>query len=541
MTVSLAHLLSLTIFHSASVLAGHHFCDGEVAGLMVLESPMALADVKPRDLVFTAGYGFHDLKQLVHDLAERQAAGLVIRSGVYMGTVTTAVRTEAESLGLPLIGLPTNLGLRAAVDAVAAELFSPGMARQTFRTAVLEDFLQHVLLGDDVHELLQRLSRTTGNHVTFEAPGEHVDSRPLPEGFRPDDFPRVAPLMVRTLEGSPTPQHIPGSRTTPPRTAVPVRAGGRTLGILSLWETARPNDWRDDLALGQVATALALCLMRRQAVAEVQSRQRMEAFHRLLVGQGALPALTGRQPSGRLQQLEQHVVAVIPIKQLTFASGRTGELPPPEELDRLLRSLEAVLHTPHSTALAGVQDHLIVLAASFSTTMPWGEVQERCRRLPRALRAFLQPESHPLIGVGAVQTHIKDVALSLREAQEALRIAVQTGLPGPVVFFEQLALFRLLSQIARQPGATETVEAVVGPLTAYDTDNGTNLLQTLQVFVENGGNSRQAAEALFIHPNTLQYRLNRVRELIGLDWRDAQDFFMLQMAMQIWRLRPESN
>ena len=50
----------------------------------------------------------------------------------------------------------------------------------------------------------------------------------------------------------------------------------------------------------------------------------------------------------------------------------------------------------------------------------------------------------------------------------------------------------------------------------YDRENGTAYLQTLNAYLEQGANQRRTAEALFVHINTVAYRLQRMRELFGL-------------------------
>ena len=75
----------------------------------------------------------------------------------------------------------------------------------------------------------------------------------------------------------------------------------------------------------------------------------------------------------------------------------------------------------------------------------------------------------------------------------------------------------------------------MGPLLAYE--GGLELLQTLEVFFEHNGSITQAADALFIHRNTLIYRLERISEIAGLDLDKPETRLAVELALHIYRMR----
>ena len=70
---------------------------------------------------------------------------------------------------------------------------------------------------------------------------------------------------------------------------------------------------------------------------------------------------------------------------------------------------------------------------------------------------------------------------------------------------------------------------------------GGELLETLDAFFAAGGVLESAARALFVHPNTVRYRLQRVAEVTGLSPLDPRDAFALRMALAIGRLDPATS
>ena len=74
---------------------------------------------------------------------------------------------------------------------------------------------------------------------------------------------------------------------------------------------------------------------------------------------------------------------------------------------------------------------------------------------------------------------------------------------------------------------------VLAPLRAYDAKRGTDLVKTLVVFIQLGGNITAAADKLFLHRNSLAYRLQRIEELCGLDVREARLRYLLTTALSL--------
>jgi DNA-binding PucR family transcriptional regulator len=72
---------------------------------------------------------------------------------------------------------------------------------------------------------------------------------------------------------------------------------------------------------------------------------------------------------------------------------------------------------------------------------------------------------------------------------------------------------------------------LVEPLIKHDRERNSDLVRTLRVFFASGGNSSEAADRLLLHRNSIAYRLQRVRELTGLDYRDYRANLAMQLGL----------
>lgn len=134
---------------------------------------------------------------------------------------------------------------------------------------------------------------------------------------------------------------------------------------------------------------------------------------------------------------------------------------------------------------------------------------------------------------GPVGAGLSGAAVSAAEALAALAVAAAwPGAPRPVQA-EDLLAERVISGDAV---AVQRLRATVyAPIAAP----GTPLLETIEAYLASGGALEPAARSLFVHPNTVRYRLRRIADLTGRDPWDPRDLLILQTAVIVGRLAAE--
>jgi DNA-binding PucR family transcriptional regulator len=89
---------------------------------------------------------------------------------------------------------------------------------------------------------------------------------------------------------------------------------------------------------------------------------------------------------------------------------------------------------------------------------------------------------------------------------------------------------QLLRELARGP-VLEPFRVLVEPLEEHDRERRSDLVRTLRVYFAVGANASEAADRLFLHRNSMLYRLSRVEKLTGLDLKDPQARLALQLGL----------
>jgi len=140
-----------------------------------------------------------------------------------------------------------------------------------------------------------------------------------------------------------------------------------------------------------------------------------------------------------------------------------------------------------------------------------------------------------VVGMSGWQPGLAGIALAYAEAKEAGQIAAVGGIIGRAVSLDEV----LIDHIARfTPHVSRILDETLHPLVDYDIEHQTSLIPTVRAYVDAGFNLTKSAEILHVHPNTVMYRLRRVKELCGRDPHDPDDLLILFLAMRLAELSP---
>jgi purine catabolism regulator len=156
-------------------------------------------------------------------------------------------------------------------------------------------------------------------------------------------------------------------------------------------------------------------------------------------------------------------------------------------------------------------------------------------RLRSELELVLEPEGLALTaGIGRSADGNTTYHAALREALQAAEIAATLPGGSATLHFAHLGALRLIFHLAGNPELQAFQRDLLGPLEEYDRLHRSELVHTLDTFFRAGGNHMQAARDLHVHRNTLIYRLDRMRDLLGgVDLEEPDTRLNLQLALKI--------
>lgn len=190
-------------------------------------------------------------------------------------------------------------------------------------------------------------------------------------------------------------------------------------------------------------------------------------------------------------------------------------------------------------SIAALSERDGISAAEVILLVPGADEQVGARAaeaVARELQAALSGFTFAL-GRSRVATDPADLPRAASEAMLAANVAEGADDERPLAFEETGAYRLLLSTMSENPGELHRFYAeTVEPLVAYDEQYETDLLQTLGTFLELDGNVARTAQRLFTHRHTIYYRLERVRELTGLDVSSTDGREKLSLGLKAMRV-----
>ncbi len=153
-------------------------------------------------------------------------------------------------------------------------------------------------------------------------------------------------------------------------------------------------------------------------------------------------------------------------------------------------------------------------------------------KLARSISDSLSSEfyAHAIIGIGTLVVGVKDLARSFKEAQVALEVGKVFDTERNIVSYDHLGIARLIYQLPTTLCDMFLKEIFkMGSIESLDQET----LFTIQRFFENNLNVSETSRKLFVHRNTLVYRLEKIKKLTGLDLREFDDAIVFKVALMV--------
>lgn len=540
--LTVREVLSLPVFTPAKLVAGKAGLDREVVWVHIVDIPDAHYEWNREGvLLLTAGYGLRDAPErqaaLIPELVEKGFAGMVLSTGYYFDSAPDAMRSAADRLDFPLIETPPDLLFIDITEAVLERIVNRQYRLRQEADEIHTRLTELVLEGGDLDTLAATLARILRRSVTIEdatfrvlasAQEGAVDAarqRSVAQG-------RTTPEMAERLltdgiydrllaeMGPVQVDPVPALGMTMARIVAPIIVAHEIYGYIWIIAGNRPLTPLDELAVGHGATVAALILFKEQAVREAEEARRDDLLLQLLQGAPLSPARA--EEARRLGYRPDRPHQVLLVQGRVRSGG---------SLHTLSGEVTAWLAQRPERPLLVWRDRLLALVLE-------SERSVRGEDLAGALVAALDhPACRLLVGVGRPHGPAPDaVRRSYEEAQEALRVAGALGRESGAASFHNLGLLHWLHHLPAAVADDNVYLQHVRTLAAYDAEHQSELLPSLQAYLDHGGSLVEGADSLYVHRNTLLHRLKRIETVLDLDLRDPATRLNLQVALAYYRL-----
>ena len=167
---------------------------------------------------------------------------------------------------------------------------------------------------------------------------------------------------------------------------------------------------------------------------------------------------------------------------------------------------------------------LLILVANYPEERIVEESRKLCKKDPNIY-----------IGIGTTVHNMRDIHKSYMRAFTAYQLT-KTAIAKNVLCYPELGIYKLLADRKEEEIYPEFVEEVLGPVLAYDKEHGTNYLHILEIYFENDCSIIHTAEKLYCHKNTMTYKINKIKEIVGYAILTNENRMKIMVALKILKI-----
>lgn len=554
----------------ARVVAGQAGLDNIIRYVSVIEVPDAVRWFQGYELMITAAYSYRHseeaLVQLVEDLVCADAAALAIcYSQRYLGGIPPRVIARADELGFPLLELPLDVKYIEIITPVLTAIVNRQAQYLDFALRTHVELENMVLKGAGLEAMVRRVAEflevpvlllSPSFQVRFSAvPSERAVAAATAAGVSPDRpatageaGPAAAAGAVVTAttdwrvvlaDARPDGEHgstvLVGETGGVSFTAVPLGTETLLLGYL-LAPGIEPGETKR-LLLSQCSMPLTVELLLERARQEAELRLQRDFFDDLFNGEMSSEVALRRAKAYGIDLAGCSLVVVADIDSLAKQFLKSGEEERIQTLKEGLKKLASALVEAEAEGGAAVSrsDSVVVLPRfpGVGREDALSRAKHLAQRLCREAANRLAPATVS-VGVGAYCPDPGDLSRGFRTAHGAIEIGRRLRGPSSVHCWDELGPYQLLFAMKGSDEARDFVMRNLGPLLHGPGTRSEELLGTLETLLACGGNLEGAAARLHLHRNTVRYRLDQIRRLLGRD--PLARAFEMELALALRKL-----
>lgn len=541
--ITIKDILNANVFNSGEVLAGSKGLLNEVSTITVAEVPDAASWLRGGELVCSTAFFISNQvshqQDWIESLINNGASALAIKTSRFLGVVPNGIIEVAERNNFPIISLPHEITWPVVIESFMNFFMNERMKVMQQVEEVQSDLIQLILEHKGIEVICNKIASLVGNPIVLEDarmqliavgtdsedeavhPQAMIDTR-LSESFQAK---LLQSKFYKNIKSGVIEEkwetYIPNNERPIRNITIPIYTNKSIYGFISVLEWNKPYSLVDLLVLNNSTNVLALHLM-QQYLNEKTSRKKNLALIEDIIHGKIHTQILYEYDSLNINLSNPMMCVMIEYVDSDEANSfwdRTEEL--------IYRIIKSNLGKEFGQVIVGNEGSVFTILLSYSAKKI-DKVTESLRKSLEKVVAEL--ESHFgkqmfHVGVGRAHPTLKQVGKSYKEANNALSIMKKFTWKGPILFYETIGIYRIFSMIEDNKAIRDFCDDLLGDLIHYDQENGNNLIETLHIYLLCDCGIKETAQKLFLHPNTVAYRVKRIKQIIKYDL-DSYEFKM---------------
>ena len=530
-------------FSEFSLLAGLSGAGNAISTVTVIDTPDGAKWLSGGEFVITTAYMLKDdeeaLLRFIRTLKARKASALGIKQGRYIENIPDSALALSDDLGLPLLLIPQKFPYADIINPILSELVNQQTNRLIQANLIHTKFTELAVSDASIPDILSAFMSIVG----------------VPTAFF--DF-ETAQIWYSDSESS-LAQHLKTERILSHRDIDRARYDlhlianqNRRFGVLVFEKGVLEREMEEDggtalirerdpgfkIALENAATNI---ILREQTI--ISNRQVAERYKGLLIQDILIHNIKSETEIHNRAEIfgwdfhDGGIVLEVDINNIkqrfkrNFSNNTSKMLEEmsTEIFDISIREILRFYPNAHYVKLSDIIIFVLSIRPKERKQME-KHIAEAFSRIQKSIENIPFTIS---FGIGRYYENIEQIYLSYQEAREVIRLSYMFSWFNRILYYEKMDLFRIFLPILDNQEALEACRNCLQPLLDYDRKNGKNMLETLQVVSECDWNLKLAAERMFLHPNSVKYRMEQIGKLIHRNCREHSDRLLIEIAILV--------
>lgn len=183
-------------------------------------------------------------------------------------------------------------------------------------------------------------------------------------------------------------------------------------------------------------------------------------------------------------------------------------------LEELAESIDnRMRHRYSKFAVFSNDDEIILIMADMTIE----EQHEFLDMVREGLKMLLIPDEKISVGVGRLTKSVRCLYKSYNQARAIQKLHMSGKINPEDIFYSDLGIYRLMMGIDDLEIMRDYYHCTIGPLVEYDKNNNTDYCFVLDKYLKNDGSVKDTAEELYVHRNTINYKLGKISQILNMD------------------------
>ncbi|MEK3914655.1 PucR family transcriptional regulator [Paenibacillus sp. FSL H7-0331] len=551
MGVSVKDAMQIGGLVKCKVVAGEKGLNKTIDYITVMEVPDVIRWLKGNDLLLTSLYPIKDdeeaIGQLVQQLHAVGSSALAIKTERYVKQIPAAIIEAGNQLDFPIIEIDDEVSyLDIMTPLMERSLNQPDLGKEQLEKS-FQWITELAMGGKGIPALVEAVQQMTENIITVGSEMPNLEG--ISSGSHVAPLTRSQKNELKIAKRSIRMERMLNHLKTP-CIVTPLLLNDELYGDVTCWQTKREFVERDFLVLDRTILLMALEFLKVITKADVEQNFKDDLLTEVLLGNITDKAEVinkGRMFNWDLAK-DYQVFAIT----FTSSSSHTTLIENEalwfqERKRKMLRKVNDIFR--FNAILTIRKEHIIVLYHCDGTGAPEYPQQQRPNKsstmdLAESAYRQLSQEFEELqftIGIGRFYQGLEGIHEGYKEAVKAIQLGKPISGATGCVHYEDLGIYRVLGQVSDWKEMEELYSETIGKLVEYDWSNNATLADTLREYFASNCSLSESAEKLFVHVNTMKYRLQKIEQLTGCNVHDAEKRLLLHMGLKIDQLLQSGN